>query len=73
MADKLWAVISYTFLWNSVSGRISFHGSYDCFAKVRVQSSHCSGPPEQGNCCHLVEIGLHSLLTEAGKVCRVTP
>ena len=23
------AVISYAFVWNSVSGKISFHGSYD--------------------------------------------
>ena len=45
-----------------------------CFAKVRAQSDHCNGPPERVNCgyCHLVEIGVHSLLTIADKVCRVT-
>ena len=29
MADKLWTVISNAFLWNSVSGKIYFHGLYD--------------------------------------------
>ena len=44
-----------------------------CFAKVRVESSHFSCPPGRGNCYHLVEIGLHSLLTMADKVCHMTP
>ena len=26
----LWAVVSYAIVWNSVSGKTSFHGSYDC-------------------------------------------
>ena len=37
MADKLWVVISPEFLWNSVSGRISFHGSYDRVAQCVLQ------------------------------------
>ena len=37
MADKLRAVISYAFLWNSVSGKISFHGSYDCASQCVLQ------------------------------------
>ena len=30
LAVELWAVISYVFFWDSVSGKISFHGSYNC-------------------------------------------
>ena len=37
MADKLWVVISPEFLWNSVSGRISFHGSYDRVTQCVLQ------------------------------------
>ena len=37
MADKLWVVISPEFLWNSVSGKISFHGSYDRVTQCVLQ------------------------------------
>ena len=37
MADKLWAVISYAFVWNSVLGKISFHDSYDCASQCVLQ------------------------------------
>ena len=37
MADKLWAVISYAFVWNSISGKISFHGSHNCASQCVLQ------------------------------------
>ena len=37
MAGKLWAVISYAFVWNSVLGKISFHDSYDCASQCVLQ------------------------------------
>ena len=37
MADKLWEVISYAFVWNSLSGKISFHSSYDCASQCVSQ------------------------------------
>ena len=37
MANKLWVVISPEFLWNSVSGKISFHGSYDRVTECVLQ------------------------------------
>ena len=37
MADKLWEVISYAFVWNSLWGKISFHSSYDCASQCVSQ------------------------------------